>query len=62
METQKCFKVLKHIGMIQDENIRKRTGRTSSEWLKKFRGTKIWGDDFQKSKMVYYLKVMGSLK
>ena len=31
VETQKCFKVFKHIGMILDEkNIRKRTARLSS--------------------------------
>lgn len=42
------LRVLRHIGMIHDENIREeRTARPSSEWLKNS-GAKRWGDDFPK--------------
>lgn len=50
VETRKCFKVLKHIGMIHDENIRKRTGRKSSEWLKNSGGLKDGEMIFKKAK------------
>ena len=60
--TQKCSKVLRHIGMIHDENIRKRTARPSSEWLKNSGGLKDGEMIFKKAKVAYYLKVMGSLK
>ena len=63
VETQKCFKVLKHIGMILDENnIRKRTARLSSEWLKNSGGLKAGEMIFKTAKVAYFLKVMGSLK
>lgn len=57
----KCFKVLRHIGMIHDENIRKRTARPSSEWLK-IKGAKRWGRRFSKKPAAYYLKSNGKFK